>query len=88
MRPEDKDALLAIRGDQPIKLKPEVEALLARFEAADGDDETLDFVMERLRAISAVSTHPESAEISLRLMEITENARIDADEGDSERGGL
>ena len=39
MRPEDKDALLAIRGDQPIKLKPEVEALLARFEAADGDDE-------------------------------------------------
>ena len=49
---------------------------------------TLDFVMERLRAISAVSTHPESAEISLRLMEITENARIDADEATLERGGL
>jgi hypothetical protein len=67
--------VLAVRGDQTIKLKPEVEALLARFEEAE-EGEEFDRVIAELMAIDA--TDQERCEIALRINEITENMRIDA----------
>jgi hypothetical protein len=57
-------------------MRPEIEALLARFYAADGD-ETIGLAMDELRAIDV--TDQERREITLRLEESVENHRIDAE---------
>jgi hypothetical protein len=60
-----------------MNMRPEIEAALARWDAAD-DDETMDLAFAELRAIDV--TDAECREIILRLEESVENARIDAEE--------
>jgi hypothetical protein len=60
-------------------MRPEIEAVLKRFEAWD-DEEELDLLHTELKAIIAAATDAERREIVLRMDEIVENARVDADE--------